>query len=85
MEDIKALLSVLLYIASASIIVEPYYDYELPGTFSDPDPETSFLIEKDGYYEFYLDGEYYGYCYEIKEPVSELKIYKSMEERFNEK
>ncbi len=80
-----ALLSVLLYLASASIIVEPYYDYELPGIFSEPDPETSFLIEKDGYYEFYLDGSYYGDCYEIKGPALELKVYKSMEERLNEK
>ena len=68
-----------------SIVVEPYYDYELPKTFVCPDPETSFLVEKDGYYEFYLDGDYYGEMMEITEPVLELKVYKNLEEVRNEK
>ena len=82
---VVTLLSLLLCAASVSVTVEPYYDYELPGTIGYPNPETSFLIEKDGYYEFYLDGEYYGDVMAITEPVLELKVYKNMEEVLNEK
>ena len=82
---VVTLCSFLLYAISVSIVVEPYYDYELPKTFVCPDPETSFLVEKDGYYEFYLDGDYYGEMMEITEPVLELKVYKNLEEVRKEK
>lgn len=80
-----AVISGLLFLLSISFVIEASYDVELPGTFDYPDSETSFLIEKDGSYEVYIDGEYLGDVYEITEPITELKIYKSMEGLKNEK
>lgn len=79
-----AIISCLLFTASVSVIVEPDYGEDIPGTFSYPDPQTSYLIETDGYYEIYIDGEFVGKVREITEPITELKIYKNEEELTNE-
>ena len=80
-----AAVSCLMFLVSISFVVEADYGSDIPGTFSYPNPETSFLIEKDGSYEVYIDGEYLGDVYEITEPITELKIYKSKEDLTNEK
>lgn len=72
--------SCLLFILSVSFIVEPWYGADVPGTFGYPDPETSYLIEKDGCYEAYIDGELIGEILEITEPFTELQVYKNKED-----
>lgn len=79
-----AVIACLLFTASVSFIVEPSYDIDIPGIFDYPDPQTSYLIETDGYYEVYIDGEFVGEVREITEPITELKIYKNEEELKNE-
>lgn len=71
-----AAVSCLLFLASVSFIVEPWYDPNVPGTFGYPEIETSYIVERDGYYEVYIDGELLGKIIEITEPFTELKIYK---------
>lgn len=80
-----ASVSCLMFLVSISFVVEADYGSDIPGTFSYPNPETSFLIEKEGSYKVYIDGEYLGDVYEITEPITELKIYKSKEDLINEK
>lgn len=75
-----AAFSCLLFLMSVSVIVEPLYSAEVPGTFSYPNPETSYLIERDGCYGVYIDGEFVGEVFEITEPFMELEIYKNEED-----
>ncbi len=79
-----AIIACLLFTASVSVIVEPDYGEDIPGTFSYPNPQTSYLIEDDGYYEIYIDGEFVGKVREITEPFTELKVYKNEEKLTNE-
>lgn len=79
-----AAFSCLLFLMSVSVIVEPLYSAEVPGTFSYPNPETSYLIERDGCYGVYIDGEFMGEVLEITEPITELEIYKNEEDLKNE-
>ena len=81
---LAAVMACLLFAASVSVIVEPDYGEDLPGTFGHPDPKTSYLIEKDGCYEAYVDGEFVGEVLEITVPFTELKVYKNEEELTNE-
>lgn len=76
--------SCLLFLASVSFIVEPDYGGDIPGTFDCPEPETSYLLEKDGRYKIYVDGELVGEVIEITEPLTELRIYKNEEDINNE-
>lgn len=79
-----ALSSCLLFLASVSFIVEADYGSDIPGTFGYPNVETSYLVEKDGGYELYIEGELIGFVREITEPLTELKIYQEKENFTNE-
>jgi len=82
---VVAVCSGLLFFLSALFIVEPWYGEDIPGTFGYPEPGTSYLIERDGYYEIYIEHELVGEVEKITEPLTELKIYKNKEELLNEK
>lgn len=69
---------------SVSVVVESLYSEEVPGTFGYPNPETSYLLERDGGYGVYIDGEFMGEVLEITEPITELEIYKNEGELKNE-
>ena len=67
--------SCLLFLLSVSFVVEPWYEVDIPGTFDCPEQDESYLLEKDGYYEIYIDNEKVGEVAEITEPLIGLKIY----------
>lgn len=79
-----AAFSCLLFLMSFSVVVESLYSEEVPGTFSYPNPETSYLIERDGRYCVYIDGDFVGEVLEITEPFMEFEIIKNEEEWKNE-
>lgn len=79
-----AAFSCLLFLMSVSVVVESLYSEEVPGTFDYPNPETSYLLERDGGYGLYIDGEFMGEVLEITEPITELEIYKDEGELKNE-
>lgn len=76
--------SCLLFLLSVSFVVEPWYEVDIPGTFDCPEQDESYLLEKDGYYEIYIDNEKVGEVAEITEPLIGLKIY-NQEDLSNEK
>ena len=76
--------SCLLFLLSVSFVVEPWYEVDIPGTFDCPEQDESYLLEKDGYYEIYIDNEKVGEVTEITEPLIGLKIY-NQEDLSNEK
>lgn len=76
--------SCLLFLLSVSFVVEPWYEVDIPGTFNCPEQDESYLLEKDGYYEIYIDNEKVGEVAEITEPLIGLKIY-NQEDLSNEK
>ena len=61
--------SCLLFLLSVSFVVEPWYEVDIPGTFDCPEQDESYLLEKDGYYEIYIDNEKVGEVAEITEPL----------------
>lgn len=79
-----AAFSCLLFLTSVSVVVESLYPEEVPGTFSYPNPDTSYVIERDGCYAIYVDGIFVGEVSEITEPLLELEIYKNEEDWKNE-
>lgn len=79
-----AAFSCLLFLMSVSVVVESLYPGEISGTFGSPNPETSYLLERDGGYGVYIDGEFMGEVLEITEPFTELQIIKNEEEWKNE-
>ncbi len=82
---VTAALSCLLFLASVSVIAEADYNVDIPGTFSKPSPENAYLLEKDGCYQLYIDGEFKGEMLEIAEVCAELKIYRDQTDIINEK
>lgn len=76
--------SCLLFLLSVSFVVEPWYEVDIPDTFDCPEQDESYLLEKDGYYEIYIDNEKVGEVAEITEPLIGLKIY-NQEDLSNEK
>lgn len=67
--------SCLLFLISVSFVVEPWYEVDIPNTFDCPGQDDSYLLEKDGYYEIYVENEKVGEVSEITEPLIGLKIY----------
>lgn len=77
--------SCLLFLISVSFVVEPWYEVDVPSIFDCPEQDNSYLLEKDGYYEIYVENEKVGEVSEITETLTGLKIYKNKEELSNEK
>ncbi len=77
--------SCLLFLISVSFVVEPWYEMDMPGIFDCPEQDNSYLLEKDGYYEIYVENEKVGEVSEITETLTGLKVYKNKEDLSNEK
>ena len=80
-----AVVSVVLLFLSFLFIFEPAYKVSTPRSYDCPTPETSYLVGGDGCFEVYQDGEYIGYVLKITDVLTELKVYRHMEEGANEK
>ncbi len=68
--------SCLLFLMTISVVMEPDYDADIPGTFDCPTPENAYLVRKEVGYLIYVDGEFVGEALEISEPLADIKIYR---------